>query len=161
FVRLDDERVLPGLLDLFDQCHQLTVGLCRQECPCLSRRDSKVNATSRHGSFPKGRHFKPRCRVGLISHETTGSEPSSAILRMSWVMRIEQNFGPHIEQNLADLNPSCGNVSSCIDRAVSGSRDSSNCRFQSNSKRAFDRASSRSRAPLRPRATSAAWAAIL
>src|SRR5262249_39511165 len=82
-----------------------------------------------------------------------GRVPSSAILRMSWVMRIEQNFGPHIEQNLADLNTSCGSVSSCIARAVSGSSDSSNCRFQSNSKRAFDRASSRSRAPLRPRAT--------
>src|SRR5207244_10473562 len=84
---------------------------------------------------------------------------SSAILRMSWVMRIEQNFGPHIEQNFADLNTSCGSVSSCIARAVSGSSDSSNCRFQSNSKRAFDRASSRSRTPLRPRATSAAWPA--
>jgi hypothetical protein len=34
------------------------------------------------------------------------------------VMRIEQNFGPHIEQNLADLNTSCGSVSSCIRPAV-------------------------------------------
>ena len=42
-----------------------------------------------------------------------------------------------------------------------GSSDSSNCWFQSNSNRAFDSASSRSRAPLRLRAMSAAWAAIL
>src|SRR5262245_18351714 len=28
---------------------------------------------------------------------------SSAIFRISCVIRIEQNFGPHIEQNLADL----------------------------------------------------------
>ena len=56
---------------------------------------------------------------------------------MSCVIRIEQNFGPHIEQNFADLNTSCGSVSSCIARAVSGSSDSSNCRFQSNSKRAL------------------------
>src|SRR6266436_7552448 len=87
--------------------------------------------------------------------------PSVASLRISCVMRIEQNFGPHIEQNLADLNTSCGSVSSCMARAVSGSSDSSNWRFQSNSKRAFDSASSRLRAFLRPRAMSAAWAAIL
>src|SRR5262249_61704246 len=86
---------------------------------------------------------------------------ASAILRMSWVIRIEQNFGPHIEQNFADLKTSCGNVSSCIARAVSGSSDSSNWRFQSNSKRALDSSSSRRRAFLRPRAMSPAWAAIL
>ena len=45
---------------------------------------------------------------------------------------IEQNFGPHIEQNCAVLKTSCGSVSSCIRRAVSGSSDSSNWRFQSN-----------------------------
>src|SRR5208283_753220 len=39
---------------------------------------------------------------------------------------IEQNFGPHIEQNAASLKPSSGNVSSCMERAVSGSSDSSN-----------------------------------
>src|SRR5208282_304691 len=44
---------------------------------------------------------------------------------------IEQNFGPHIEQNAASLKPSSGSVSSCIERAVSGSSDSSNWRFQS------------------------------
>jgi hypothetical protein len=71
---------------------------------------------------------------------------------MSWVIRIEQNFGPHIEQNLADLNTSCGSVSSCIDRAVSGSSDSSNCRFQSNSNRALLSSSSRLRTFFRPRA---------
>ena len=90
-----------------------------------------------------------------------GSSPFAAILRMSCVTFIEQNFGPHIEQNFADLNTSCGNVSSCIARAVSGSSDNSNCRFQSNSNRAFDSSSSRLRAFLRPRAMSAAWAAIL
>src|SRR5262249_21741594 len=41
---------------------------------------------------------------------------ASAIFRISCVIRIEQNFGPHIEQNLADLKTSCGKVSSCIDR---------------------------------------------
>jgi hypothetical protein len=46
-------------------------------------------------------------------------------------------------------------------RAVSGSSDNSNWRFQSNSKRALERASSRLRAFLRPRAMSPAWAAIL
>jgi hypothetical protein len=35
------------------------------------------------------------------------------------VIRIEQNFGPHIEQNFADLNTSCGSISSCMRRAVS------------------------------------------
>src|SRR5947209_119420 len=44
---------------------------------------------------------------------------------------IEQNFGPHMEQNAASLKPSSGRVSSCIARAVSGSSDNSNCRFQS------------------------------
>src|SRR5207253_10839192 len=76
---------------------------------------------------------------------------STARLRISCVIRIEQNFGPHIEQNFADLNTSCGSVSSCIARAVSGSSDSSNCRFQSNSKRALLNSSSRLRTFLRPR----------
>src|SRR4051812_18517905 len=44
---------------------------------------------------------------------------------------IEQNFGPHIEQNAASLKPSSGSVSSCMLRAVSGSSESSNCLFQS------------------------------
>ncbi len=57
---------------------------------------------------------------------------------MSCVTFIEQNFDPHIEQNFADLDASCGSVSSCIARAVSGSDDISNRRFQSNSNRAFD-----------------------
>ena len=38
------------------------------------------------------------------------------------VERIEQNFGPHIEQKCADLCASFGMVSSCIERAVSGSK---------------------------------------
>src|SRR5579872_2607877 len=77
--------------------------------------------------------------AGGSERETVnGTHDSTAILRMSCVMRIEQNFGPHIEQNFADLNTSCGSVSSCMARAVSGSSDNSNCRFQSNSKRAFD-----------------------
>ena len=45
---------------------------------------------------------------------------------------IEQNFGPHIEQNAASLKPSSGSVSSCMASAVSGSSDSSNCLRQSN-----------------------------
>src|SRR5581483_8887407 len=77
------------------------------------------------------------------------------------VVFIEQNFGPYIAQNLASLYLSSCSVSSCIARAVSVSSESSNCLFQSKRKRAYDSASSRSRAPGRWRATSAAWAAIL
>ena len=39
------------------------------------------------------------------------------------LMCIEQNFGPHIEQNSALLKYSSGSVSSCIACAVSGSSD--------------------------------------
>jgi hypothetical protein len=46
-------------------------------------------------------------------------------------MCIEQNFGPHIEQNSAPLKYSSGKVSSCIACAVSGSIDRRNCSFQS------------------------------
>src|SRR5262249_15991673 len=94
--------------------------------------------------------------AGWLPHYDAAPVVSSAIFRISWVIRIEQNFGPHIEQNFADLNTSCGSDSSCIARAVSGSSDSSNCLFQSNSKRALDRASSRILAFLRPRAMSPA-----
>ncbi|ESX66904.1 hypothetical protein X759_26880 [Mesorhizobium sp. LSHC420B00] len=38
-------------------------------------------------------------------------------------MRIEQNFGPHIEQKCASLCASLGKVWSWKDRAVSGSSD--------------------------------------
>ena len=51
-------------------------------------------------------------------------------------MRIEQNFGPHIEQKCAVLAGSAGSVSSWNSRAVSGSSDSANWSFQRNSKRA-------------------------
>ena len=44
---------------------------------------------------------------------------------------IEQNFGPHMEQKCASLKPSSGSVSSCMERAVSGSSESANCSFQS------------------------------
>ena len=36
-----------------------------------------------------------------------------------------------IEQKCASLKPASGSVSSCIERAVPGSSESSNCRFQS------------------------------
>ena len=42
-----------------------------------------------------------------------------------------QNLGPHIEQNSAFLNDSCGKLSSCSSRALWGSKLSSNCLFQS------------------------------
>ncbi len=76
---------------------------------------------------------------------------------------IEQNFGPHfIEQNFADLNTLLRQEFRRGHRPrVSGSSDNSNCRSQSNPNRAFDSSSSRRRASLRPRAMSAAWAAIL
>src|SRR5262249_49247094 len=44
-----------------------------------------------------------------------------AISRRSWVIRIEQNLGPHIAQKCASLAPSAGRVSSWKLRAVSGS----------------------------------------
>ena len=37
---------------------------------------------------------------------------SAAYSRTSWVIFIEQNFGPHIEQKWATLAPSAGSVSS-------------------------------------------------
>ncbi len=44
---------------------------------------------------------------------TSASVPcSAAICRISSVIFIEQNFGPHIEQNLDNLAPSPGSVSS-------------------------------------------------
>jgi hypothetical protein len=52
------------------------------------------------------------------------------------VIFIEQNFGPHIEQKCATLWASLGSVSSCIARAVSGSRPRLNWSSQRNSKRA-------------------------
>src|SRR5437899_139161 len=76
-------------------------------------------------------------------------------------IRMEQNFGPHIEQKWAVLAPSAGRVSSWYDRAVSGSSDSSNWSAQRKSKRALERASSQAWAPGWPLARSAAWAAIL
>ena len=81
--------------------------------------------------------------------------------RMSWLMRIEQNFGPHIEQKCAVLAGSAGRVSSWKAIAVSGSRERANWSCQRNSKRALLRASSRTRAPGWPLARSAACAAIL
>ena len=51
-------------------------------------------------------------------------------------------------------------TSSCILSAVCGSSDSARCVFQSRFARAMLSLSSRSAAPFRPRATSAAWAAI-
>ena len=37
---------------------------------------------------------------------------ASANSRMSWVIFMEQNFGPHIEQKWATLAPSAGSDSS-------------------------------------------------
>src|SRR5271157_4770181 len=113
----------------------------------------KANGTYRtHGTYKSHGSYVP---LVCYYFAPTGS-PSAAILRISWVMRIEQNLGPHIEQNFADLKTSWGKVSSCIERAVSGSSESSNCLFQSNSKRARESSSSRWRAFLRPRAISPA-----
>src|SRR5205085_8321439 len=97
-------------------------------------------------------------RVMASSAETPWA---SAYSRTSWLMRIEQNFGPHIEQKCAVLAGSAGRVSSWYVRAVSGSSESSNWSCQRNSKRAFDRASSHSWAVGWPLARSAACAAIL
>ncbi|CKT20526.1 Uncharacterised protein [Mycobacterium tuberculosis] len=92
---------------------------------------------------------------------SVSSPCSAAYSRTSWVMRMEQNFGPHIEQKCAVLAGSAGRVSSWNSRAVSGSSDSANWSFQRNSKRAVLKASSRSWARGWPLAKSAACAAIL
>ena len=60
---------------------------------------------------------------------------------------IEQNLGPHMEQNSALLKHSEGSVSSCMERAVSGSSERANCLSQSKANRAREISSSRSRAP--------------
>src|SRR5271157_3909488 len=91
----------------------------------------------------------------------TRAAVASACLRMSSLIRIEQNSGPHMLQKAAVLKASCGSVSSCILRAVSGSSERRNWSFQLKLYRARLRASSRSRAPARWRARSAACAAIL
>jgi hypothetical protein len=46
--------------------------------------------------------------------------------RISAATRIEQNFGPHIEQKCAVLADSAGRVSSWNARAVSGSSGNAN-----------------------------------
>src|SRR5579864_8743534 len=72
--------------------------------------------------------------LSLTSVCCASTESASAAVNCSvfaeWF--IEQNLGPHIEQNAASLKPSSGSVSSCIAWAVSGSSESSNCRRQSN-----------------------------
>src|SRR5688500_18878329 len=79
----------------------------------------------------------------------------------SWLMRMEQNFGPYMEQKWAVLAVFAGSVSSWYALAVSGSRARSNWSSQRNSKRALDRASSHAWAPGWSLVRSAAWAAIL
>src|SRR5690606_15988304 len=59
----------------------------------------------------------------------------SAYSRTSAEIRIEQNFGPHIEQKCAVFAGSAGNVSSWYSRAVSGSSDNANWSRHRNSKR--------------------------
>jgi len=61
-------------------------------------------------------------------------------------MRMEQNFGPHIEQKCATLWPSFGSVASWKAQAVRVEREV-NWSCQRKSKRARDSASSRARAP--------------
>ena len=72
------------------------------------------------------------------SMASRGSSPCrSAYSRTSAEIRIEQNFGPHIEQKWAVFAGSAGSVSSWYSRAVSGSSDSANWSCQRNSKRAL------------------------
>src|SRR5436190_23673952 len=99
----------------------------------------------------------------MPSSIATSSETpwASAYSRTSWLIRIEQNLGPHMEQKWAVLAGSAGSVSSWYDRAVSGSSDKSNWSSHRNSKRAWESASSHAWAAGWPLARSAAWAAIL
>src|SRR6266446_829557 len=64
--------------------------------------------------------------------------PLFAYSRISWVICIEQNLGPHIEQKCASLAPSAGKVWSWNFSAVSGSSDRLNWSRQRNSNRARD-----------------------
>ena len=59
---------------------------------------------------------------------------ASASARRSWVIFIEQNFGPHIEQKCATLCASLGSVSSWYLSAVSGSSERWNWSIQRKSK---------------------------
>ena len=86
---------------------------------------------------------------------------SSAYLRTSAVIFMEQKVGPHIEQKCAVFAPSAGRVSSWNSIARAGSRPRANWSRQRNSKRAFERALSRICAAGCPFAKSAACAAIL
>ncbi len=54
---------------------------------------------------------------------------SAAKLRTWWLICIEQNLGPHMEQKWAVLAAGAGRAWSCSSRALSGSRDSSNLVF--------------------------------
>ena len=63
------------------------------------------------------------------ARSTTGGRSFSARCVCTF---IEQNFGPHIAQNSAVLNASCGSVSSCFFCAASGSSERRNCSRQSN-----------------------------
>src|SRR5664279_6523209 len=74
----------------------------------------------------------------LMSTRASEAVPSNTAAASSAVnvstleeMFMEQNFGTHMEQKCASLKPSSGRVSSCMARAVSGSRESANCSFQS------------------------------
>ena len=65
--------------------------------------------------------------LAALAASTCSEIATGSILRRSSLIRMEQNRGPHMEQNSALLNTSCGSVSSCIERAVSGSSDNANC----------------------------------
>src|ERR1700739_2102838 len=86
---------------------------------------------------------------------------AAAYSRTSWLIFIEQNLGPHMEQKWAVFIASFGRVSSWYSRAVSGSRARLNWSSQRNSKRARLSASSQARAVGWPLVRLAAWAAIL
>jgi hypothetical protein len=74
----------------------------------------------------------PGIRTRPLSGVACNTAAASASVKFSTLAEIfiEQNFGPHMEQKCASLNPSSGGVSACLARAVSGSMDSSNWRVQ-------------------------------
>ena len=76
---------------------------------------------------------------------------------ISFEIRTEHQSWPHIAQKSVSTSRS----SSCSARAVSVSKLSSKCFSQFSAARARVRSSSQSRLPGIPKATSAAWAAIL
>ena len=93
-------------------------GRCRSPHRAAARWRRAPCADRRRASTPQ----LPAARTGLRAASRANSallrlQPGQALrvgLRMSWLIFMEQNFGPHIEQKCATLCASFGSVSSWI-----------------------------------------------